>query len=341
MNVRLSGSVLALIALFIPMLAFAQEEKVYTNPVIEPVAADPSVLRAPDGTFYLYATQDDWGDGVWRLIPIFSSRDLVTWTFVGDVFPQPPAWKEGGGFLWAPDISYHEGTYYLYYAYSLWGDPNPCIGLATAPHPEGPWQDLGSAVFCSADIGVRNSIDPFIWNDGERRTMIWGSFNGIYAIELSPDGTKAVGSKTLLADNRFEAPFVHYRDGSYYLFLSSGACCEGENSTYITWLGRSANLLGPYLDALGRDLRYGGGEVVLFRNDRWIGPGHNTVITDDADHDWIIYHAIDPRMPLLANGATRRPVLIDRIDWVDGWPVVNDGEGPSDTPRPAPTLHTP
>jgi arabinan endo-1,5-alpha-L-arabinosidase len=82
-----------------------QEEKIYTNPVIEPVAADPSVIRAKDGTFYLYATQDDWGDRVWRLIPIFRSRDLVNWTFVGDVFQRPPAWKEAGGFLWAPDIS--------------------------------------------------------------------------------------------------------------------------------------------------------------------------------------------------------------------------------------------
>jgi arabinan endo-1,5-alpha-L-arabinosidase len=237
--------------------------------------------------------------------------------------------------------SYYQGTYYLYYAYSLWGDPNPCIGLATASHPEGPWQDLGRAVFCSEDIGVRNSIDPFIWHDREKRTMIWGSFHGIYAVELSRDGTKPVGSKTLLADNRFEAPFVHYRDGSYYLFLSSGTCCEGARSTYMTWVGRSEKLLGPYLDTLGRDLRYGGGEVVLFRNDRWIGPGHNTVVTDDAGLDWIIYHAIDPLRPLLPNGATRRPVLIDRIDWVDGWPMVNDGEGPSDTPRPAPTIRIP
>jgi arabinan endo-1,5-alpha-L-arabinosidase len=317
------------------VLAMAQAET-YTNPIIAPVAADPDVIRAEDG-FYLYATQDHWG-GREHYLPIFKSADLGSWEFVGDVFDLPPAWKEGGGFLWAPDISRHDGRYHLYYAYSQWGDPNPCIGLATADHPQGPWQDLGRAVFCSEDIGVRNSIDPFIWDEGGVRTMVWGSFHGIYAVRLSDDGSEAAGEKVELADRRFEAPFVHFREGYYYLFLSSGSCCEGENSTYATWVGRAESLLGPYLDARGTDLRYGGGELVLFRNDHWVGPGHNTIITDDAGADWIIYHAISPENPRLASGATRRPTLLDRIDWVEGWPVVNGGEGPSFTPRPAPVL---
>ena len=134
-------------------LAAAQDT--YTNPVVTPVAADPSVIRTEDGTFYLYATQDDWADGQGNhYIPMFKSTDLVTWEFIGDAFEAPPSWKEGGGFMWAPDISFYDGTYYLYYASSLWGDPNPCIGLATATSPEGPWEDLGRAVFCSEDIGV-------------------------------------------------------------------------------------------------------------------------------------------------------------------------------------------
>jgi arabinan endo-1,5-alpha-L-arabinosidase len=80
------------------------------------------------------------------------------------------------------------------------------------------------------------------------------------------------------------------------------------------------------------------GEVVLFRNDRWVGPGHNAVVTDDAGQDWIIYHAVDPANPRLANGATRRPALLDKIEWVDGWPVVNEGQGPSEKPQPKPMI---
>jgi arabinan endo-1,5-alpha-L-arabinosidase len=310
----------------------------YVNPVVLPTAADPSVLRAEDGRFYLVATQDSWDGRIEHYLPIFSSEDLVDWEFIGDAFALPPRWKDGGGFLWAPDLSLFDGRYHLYYAYSQWGDSNPCIGLATASHPSGPWEDLGRPVFCSLDIGVRNSIDPFVWNEDGARTMIWGSFNGIYAVELDEAGTRAAGDPVLLADRRFEAPYVIERDGRYYLFLSSGSCCDGAASTYLTWVGRSDSLLGPYLDALGRDLRFGGGEVVLFRNDDWLGPGHNAVVRDDAGDDWIVYHAISPDDALLRNGATRRPVLIDRIEWEEGWPVVNGGDGPTSTEQTAPWI---
>lgn len=83
-------------------------------------------------------------------------------------------------------------------------------------------------------MGVRNSIDPFVWVDGGERTLVWGSFHGIYAIGLAEDGERVVGEKIRLADERFEAPYVIRRGGSFYLFLSSGSCCDGANSTYIT-----------------------------------------------------------------------------------------------------------
>jgi len=318
--------VLLLVALMIGGAAMA--EGTFTNPVIEPVAADPAVIRHDDGDWYLFATQDRWDDGVEHYLPIFRSADLVDWAFVGDAFPFPPRWKSQG-FLWAPDVHRFDGRYVLTYAYSTWGDPNPCIGIATAEHPAGPWEDLGRPLFCSDDVGVRNSIDPFVWVDGRERTLIWGSFHGIYAIGLAEDGMGVVGDKARLADERFEAPYVVWRDGFFYLFLSSGSCCDGAGSTYITWVGRSESLFGPYVDDLGRDLRYGGGTVVLFRNDDWVGPGHNAVATDDAGVDWIVYHAIDPDRPNLRSGATRRPVLIDPIEWRAGWPVVHDDAGPS------------
>jgi len=318
----------ALLLLVLLIGGAAMAEGTFTNPVIEPVAADPALIRHDDGDWYLFATQDRWDDGVEHYLPIFRSADLVDWTFVGDAFAFPPRWKSQG-FLWAPDVHRFDDRYVLTYAYSTWGDPNPCIGIATAGHPAGPWEDLGRPLFCSDDVGVRNSIDPFVWVDGRVRTLVWGSFHGIYAIGLAEDGAGVVGEKLRLADERFEAPYVIQRDGHYFVFLSSGSCCDGANSTYITWVGRSENLLGPYVDDLGRDLRYGGGTVVLFRNDDWVGPGHNAVVTDDAGVDWIVYHAIDPERPNLRSGATRRPVLIDPIEWRAGWPVVHDDAGPS------------
>jgi len=308
----------------------------YVNPVATPVAADPSVVRAADGTYYLFATQDDWGDGAY-LIPTFRSEDLVSWTFVGDVFDAAPGWKDEG-FLWAPDVSRRGDGYVLYYSYSTWGDPNPCIGRATAARPEGPWTDLGRAVFCSDDIGVENSIDPFFWEDGGAQTLVWGSFAGIHAVELTADGTAPADAPVRLTDDRFEAAFVARRAGFYYLFLSSGSCCAGAASTYEVYVGRSASLTGPYVDRAGLDLRSGGGTRVLAGNATWVGPGHVAVVADADSIDWLFYHAIPRADPRLPNGVNRRPALIDRVAWVDGWPVVHDGAGPSTNPQAAPVI---
>lgn len=103
-------------------------------------------------------------------------------------------------------------------------------------------------------------------------------------------------------------------------------------------MGRSDDLLGPYVDDLGRDLRCGGGTAVPVRNGDWVGPGHNAVVTDDAGVDWIVYHAIDPARPNLRSGATRRPVLIDPIDWTGGCPVVHDDAGPSKAAQGRPAV---
>ena len=312
--------------------------KTYANPVVTPVAADPSLFRADDGAFYLYATQDDWDDGQGsRYLPIFRSDDLVDWTYVANALVWPPEWKTGGGGLWAPHISKRGDTYFLYYSISTWGDPDPCIGLATSKDPEGPFEDLGQPVFCSQEIGVANSIDPFVWDDGETRTLVWGSFNGIYAVPLSEDGTRPAGEKTRLADTRFEAPWIVRRDGFYYLFLSAGSCCDGEFSTYTVYVGRSKDLTGPYLDSAGRDLDAGGGDILLTANDTWVGPGHNAVIQDDAGTDWLVYHAIPRANPRLENGVNRRPTLIDRLEWQNGWPKVT---GPTSEAQIAPHIET-
>jgi arabinan endo-1,5-alpha-L-arabinosidase len=71
---------------------------------------------------------------------------------------------------------------------------------------------------------------------------------------------------------------------------------------------------------------------------RWVGPGHNAVFTDFAGQDWFLYHAVDRNDPYFAGavGFTKRPVLLDRLDWVDGWPTVRSGLWASDTPQPAP-----
>ncbi|PRD54021.1 family 43 glycosylhydrolase [Sphingobacterium gobiense] len=315
----------------------SRSETRFVNPVFEPILADPTVLRDPvSGAFYAYGTQDDWGDGAGsRLVPVLKSSDLTEWKLVGSAFESKPSWKKRGG-IWAPEAVYDNGKYFLYYAFSIWDDPNPGIGVATSDKPEGPFQDHGK-LFDSKSIDVPNSIDPFMWAENGQKYLFWGSFNdgpkqGTYGVPLREDGIQITDEddKFKIAAGDLEAVIIHKRNNYYYFIGSRGSCCEGVNSTYHMVVGRSNNLKGPYLDKEGRNLKErGNGTLLLQANERFVGVGHGSrIMTDDADEDWILYHGIDVEKGKVAGGASRRMLFLDKIDWADDWPVIK-GDTPS------------
>jgi arabinan endo-1,5-alpha-L-arabinosidase len=320
-------------------------DTVYRNPLFEPDLADPSCIRADDGWFYACGTQNTWEPGVVRITPIIRSRNLIEWEFVANGFTQKPSWKREGG-IWAPQIVRNatDGRYYLYYAFSAWGDSNPGIGVARSERPYGPFDDLGK-VFDSHDIGVGNSIDPFymeVYSGGNRKTyLFWGSFRGIYGIEMQPDMKTTAGSKFQIAGNRFEGTYIYEKDGRFYFFASSGTCCNGKDSQYHLTVARADNVKGPYLRKDGQSILADGveGSPLLHGSVSagWVGPGHNgEIIKDDYGRYFMLYHAIDCSNPLLPDGATRRPLMMDEIVWdADGWPSIADGL-PSNRYRMAP-----
>ncbi len=322
-------------------------ENTYVNPVFEPILADPTVVRDPEtGIFYAYGTEDNWGDGQGsRLMPILRSTDLVNWTVAGEAFAAKPQWKSSGG-LWAPDVNEVNGTYYLYYAYSTWGDPNPGIGVATSTSPAGPFTDHGK-LFDSEEVDVPNSIDPFYWEEDGAKYMFWGSFSnaptqGTYGVELAEDGLSVpnLSSKFKIAAGDFEAVMIHKKDNYYYFFGSKGSCCEGANSQYHVLVARATDLRGPYMDKAGRDIaERGAGTVLIAGNAIYAGPGHNArLMADDEGTDWFIYHAIDKTQGTVSSGASRRVLMIDPVIWNDGWPEIAGGV-PSTGRREAPVFH--
>ncbi len=116
-----------LLTLCLTLAAFAQQPAgEYRNPVIPTSLPDPTVIKAPDGYYYLYATENI------RNLPIYRSKNLVDWDFVTTAFTREsrPKWNPKGN-LWAPDINYINGRYVLYYAKSEWGGEWTCgIGVA-------------------------------------------------------------------------------------------------------------------------------------------------------------------------------------------------------------------
>ncbi|MCG1008466.1 family 43 glycosylhydrolase [Salinicoccus sp. ID82-1] len=304
-------------------------DEVYTNPVFEPTLADPSVIEADDGYFYAYGTEDYLDEEKGQPhIPIIRSKDLIEWEYVGQALEEKPDWKSDG-FLWAPEIVKFGDMYHLYYSYSIWGDPNPGIGLAVSENPEGPFEDRG-AIFQSEEIGVENSIDPFIVK-GEPNYLFWGSFHGIYGIELEDDGFTTKDEKFQIAGEAFEATYIFEKENEFYFIGSTGSCCDGIASQYQLEMAKADDIKGPYLNQDGEDIMNARGTVLLSRNEEgedktFVGPGHSTMIVDDSEEYWLLYHAIDTATPYLPMGATRRPLMMSPMTFEDGWPQVETGQ---------------
>lgn len=301
-------------------------ENRYRNPVVDYSLPDPTIILADDGYFYLYATEDI------RNIPIHRSEDLVNWKSVGTAFTDAtrPTFEPNGG-LWAPDINIINGKYVLYYSMSVWGGEWTCgIGVATADKPEGPFTDHGK-LFRSNEINVQNSIDPFYIEEEGKKYLFWGSFRGIYAIELSDDGLslKPGAEKQQVAGTAYEGVYIHKRNGYYYMFASIGSCCEGLNSTYTTVVGRSDNLFGPYLDKQGRSMTENYHEVIIQKNQKFVGTGHNSeIVQDKAGQDWIFYHAVSVEKP------KGRVLVLDQVGWENDWPSIEGGTPSLEAKKP-------
>jgi arabinan endo-1,5-alpha-L-arabinosidase len=328
----------------------------YANPVSRGFAdtfADPAIVRGKDGYWYAFGTTDPLrSGGKPHSLPVARSRDLVEWSYVTDALGKDnaPSWAAKDAAYWAPDITYHDGRYWLYFVTTQTTvtdeKDDSAIGVATASSPAGPWKTLDKPVVPPrrGDNGFKWTFDPahVVDTDG-RRYLYYGSYNGgIEVTELSEDGTRQVGRPTMVAtDNRFEGAYVIRRHGWWYLFASSGDCCAGPTTGYSVFVGRSRSVRGPFTDQEGVPLtasRTGGSIALTPNGNRWVGTGHNAVVTDLAGQDWMVYHAIDRAEPYLDEpyGINRRPMLIDPLTWKDGWPTVRGGKGASTGRQPAP-----
>jgi len=301
---------------------------------------DPVMIKQ-DGAYYVFCTG--------RGISVFSSKDMKTWESGKPVFAEAPAWvaklyPKTGNSEWAPDIAFHNGTYYLYYAVSSFGSNNSAIGVATnrtlnPGSPDFKWVDHGLVVESVAGRDDWNAIDPNLaFDDQGTPWLTLGSFwRGIKIVRLNPDLTSVVQPLeewyTVAARERhwkleetyagdflngaIEAPFIFKKNGHYYLFVSWDKCCAGVNSTYKVVVGRSDKIAGPYLDKTGQEMRFGGGSLVVGGNKNWPGVGHSATYTFDGK-DYLVFHGYD------ASDQGRSKLWIQEIHWdADGWPTVS------------------
>ena len=319
----------------------------YINPVLDEDFPDPAVILADDGYYYAYGTQT-LRSGHWINVQVARSPDLVHWEQLGDALPEKPDWTRETQDFWAPSVIFDGSTYFMYYS----ATPDFChrherghaLAVATAKSPAGPFTDMGMPLLLGAGFEY---IDPMAYDDPVtgKHLLYWGSgFQPIKVQELSADRMSfAAGSSPtdLIWPNGesgtfprlVEASWVHRHGGFYYLFYSGDNCC-GPDAEYGVMVARSDSATGPF-----QTLEEAKGvphSLMLFKSERWLAPGHNCIIEDKAGDAWIVYHAIDVNRPRQTQDDeinSRRILLIDRIQWKDGWPHIGT---PSDQPQAAP-----
>lgn len=298
---------------------------------------DPSIIR--QGSTYYAFTTDVIGLPPSNYLPIRCSQDKLHWTACGSIFPAAmPAWVvakiPGILGLWAPDVSYFNGEYHVYYAGSVLDSQRSVIGLVTnatldPTDPAYKWVDRGEVLeslpgddFNAIDPNILVNTDGSIW-------LTYGSYwSGIKQRQIDP----ATG--LLLASNptRFDlatrpgvpgdpiegASLVHH-NGYYYLFVSVDHCCNQNVATddYKEAVGRSTSPHGPFVDEAGTPMMDGGGTVLLKADATWNAPGGGTAYLDLSNGDsLIIFHALN----MTQNGAMY--MWIKNLGWVSDWPVI-------------------
>lgn len=331
-----------------------------TGPVVS--CPDPAIIKQSQtgaDVWYMYCTGDPLnsndtdasGNLKNHLINSFRSVDLAHWTYIGDALHALPSWIGNVATnLWAPAVKFFNGKYYLYYVAPTLASGGSAIGVATSSSPAGPWVDSGAPVIAPEpnpynDSFLRSTIDPdVVTDDAGQKYISYGTFNGGISIrKLSADGLTSDPSteQQIAIDNTFEGASFWKHDGYYYLFVSTSSCCDGPLSGYSVFVGRATSPLGPFVDQNGILLNTfapGGFISIAANGNEWVGPGGNVVFTDDAGQDYMLYHAVDRQSPYFAGypGFTRRPALIDHIEWINGWPEVRGGYWASAHLQPGP-----
>lgn len=327
-----------LFGLLLLLSIFANAQSYQTNIQVH----DPVMIKQ-DSVYFLFSTG--------RGINMWSSPDMIKWKKEKPIFDTLPwAIEAVNGFrnhIWAPDISYHNGLYYLYYSISVFGTNTSCIGVATNKtlHPSSPdykWTDHGKLIQSYPDKTNWNAIDPNIITDKKGNAwMSFGSFwDGIKLVKLTKNRLAIKGDTINLptiasrkkesslnnppsvddnpkdaGGNAIEAPFVFYKNGYYYLFASIDYCCKGVKSTYKMIVGKSKKITDTFLDKEGNDMAKGGGTILLAGDNKWYGVGHNAVVSFDGT-DYLIFHGYD------ANDKGKAKLRTEKITWVGGWPVI-------------------
>ncbi|KAA8643899.1 hypothetical protein EYZ11_012514 [Aspergillus tanneri] len=288
---------------------------------------DPGFFqRVSDGKYFRFAT----GNGIH-----VASADSIEgpWKEDGYVFPHGSSIDHpGNDDLWAPDVHYESGQYFMYYSVSTLGSQDSIIGVATSPSMEvGTWTDHGWIGLSSTSQKPYNTIDANWVRIGGKPYLNWGSYwHGLYQVPMATPLDLSHQTPTNIAYNAtgnhdIEASFMFEHDGWYYLTFSSGKTGDYDQQElapgdeYRIVVCRSKSGTGGFVDQKGRSCLESGGTTLLASHGKVYGPGGQGIANDKKLGLVLYYHYTDTSIGLSTD---QYQFGWNQLRWKDGWPVV-------------------
>ncbi len=317
------------------------------------VIHDPSEIVEIDGLLMIGVTGKAQEDGydcgleTWYIFP--NEADFSPGQCI---LQNKPEWinefvPSNDGAFWAPGFLNSRTMYYTVPVGNAMGeaeDTQSCIGMVTASGevPNLIWVDHGSPILCQPE-GEENledpeppALDPATFTDTDGSVyLVYGGAH-IWITELNPESGEHINEQewdngdsgvfTHLAngptnsdedgDPWVEAAYIHKEGDYYYLFVNWYGCCNGADSTYEIYVGRSNSLKGPYSDSGGVSMLDGGGTLVLDASSGYIGPGHASVF-EYGENQVFTHHYYE------SDGVPWSFVEAHELSWSEeGWPVI-------------------
>ena len=296
----------------------AQERPKIRNPVLRGFRPDPSIVRVGKD-FYIVTSTFEWFPGV----EIHHSRDLVHWRLLGHALTRTGQLDLLGnpcsGGVWAPDLTWHEGTFYLAYTNvksRRGGFVDGHNYLVTAPAITGPWSDPVYLHSCG--------FDPALFHDRDGRTyllnLIWDhrsrqKSGGIVLQEYDRKARRLVGEPRRIFRGTeaggTEAPRI-YRHGNYYHLMTA------EGGTWFdhqVTLARSRTLEGPYEVDPGNPILTARGAPALALQKA----GHGALVDTPGGDQYLAFLCARP-LPGTRQCNLGRETALRRCGWNEaGW----------------------
>jgi beta-xylosidase/GH35 family endo-1,4-beta-xylanase len=312
----------------------------YLNPILAGFYPDPSMVRVGDD-FYLVTSSFAYFPGV----PIFHSRDLVSWTQIGNVLDRPSQLNlDSAGIsrgVFAPVIRYHAGRFYMITTVVDRGGNF----FVTATNPAGPWSD---PVWLPELVG---GIDPSFFFDDDGKAYVvnngppigaplYEGHRAIFMQEFDITGKRMVGPRKLIVNGGvdlskkpiwIEAPHIFRKDGKYFLICAEGGTADQHSEVVF----RSDSVWGPYMPFAGNPILT---QRHLARTRQFaVGTaGHADFVETAAGEWWAVFLATRDYTDNMYN--TGRETFLMPVRWENGWPIITTGDQTVPYVHPRPKL---